>query len=158
MTRQRFIHRAIETANNSSMSCKHGSILVKGGKIVSTGFNSNRTRINKTNVCSIHAEMASLYNASRKQCSGSTIYIVRMKTIIQKHNGKIIEKKATCNSQPCCNCIKTLFKYNVKKVCYSVGDDMFVTEKVSKLINSTNHISRGQRLLNKKQINLFNKK
>ena len=69
MLKHKFMYKAAELAANSSMPSKHGCLLVKGGKILSSGFNSNRTRVNGGNVCSIHAEIASLHNILReKKC------------------------------------------------------------------------------------------
>lgn len=56
---ERYFQLATHQAIKSDMHKKHGSVLVKNGKIISTGFNHYRTRVSLTdsNICSIHSEL-----------------------------------------------------------------------------------------------------
>ena len=48
-------------AESSSLKARHAAcILGKGGKILSIGINSDRTRVNKQTCCSMHAEQAAI--------------------------------------------------------------------------------------------------
>lgn len=72
----RFIEAAMREAQNSDMNIKHGAVLVKNGKIVSTGHNHTRTAISGvtrwkgmpecTAMCSVHAEMHALMRGAPK--------------------------------------------------------------------------------------------
>jgi len=57
----RFLLHAAEVANASPLETKHGSILVRGGKVLGTGFNSSRSRLQsmpgESNVISLHSEV-----------------------------------------------------------------------------------------------------
>ena len=114
--------------------------------------------------CTIFYASRNVLKKAQKKCSGSTIYLVRVKTSVcnayqcQDEHGEVSRIKVSsslCNSQPCQNCIRALHKYGVKKVCYSVDGGTWVTEKVSQLVNSTVHVSRGQRLVKQKQSHLL---
>lgn len=57
--------RALNAAYNEAcqvndMAHRLGSVIISGGKIVSTGHNSMRSKLGKQVVCSVHAEMAAL--------------------------------------------------------------------------------------------------
>ena len=56
----RMVEVAINVAKQSNMNYKHGCVANVGGKIIGTGFNDERSRIRKQNVCSQHAEVACL--------------------------------------------------------------------------------------------------
>ena len=62
-----FMEKAAEQANYSDMPQKHGAVIVKGGKVLVGGYNQNRTRMNKKNVCSVHAEVLALNNLMKQQ-------------------------------------------------------------------------------------------
>jgi tRNA(Arg) A34 adenosine deaminase TadA len=59
--------RAAQEAIQSDMPFKHGAVVVCGGKVISTGFNSTRTRLNKKNICSVHAEILALSRLVQQQ-------------------------------------------------------------------------------------------
>lgn len=65
------INAAINVALNSDMLHMHGAVMIKGGKVISTGYNSNRTRSFKKNVSSIHAESSALQIVSRQNARRS---------------------------------------------------------------------------------------
>lgn len=50
----------MDEANKSTMKNQHGCVIVIGGKIVSTGHNTDRTTIRNQTCCSVHAEMCAL--------------------------------------------------------------------------------------------------
>ena len=65
------INAAINAALNSNMLRMHGAVMIKGGKAISSGYNSNRTRSFKKNVSSIHAETSVLQIVSRQNARRS---------------------------------------------------------------------------------------
>jgi protein-arginine kinase activator protein McsA len=54
-------------------------------------------------------------------------------------------------SAPCSNCYEMIAKLNIKKIVFSTDNDFVVCKTCD---YSTNHVSQGNRFLNKK----FNKK
>lgn len=57
----RFMLKLLDTARNAStqstIRCNHGAVITNGKKILSTGYNHNRTRYQSfENICSCHAE------------------------------------------------------------------------------------------------------
>lgn len=64
----RFVNQAIDLAHKSNLkSYHHGCIIVKGGHKLSSGYNTRRTRFNKSNVTSIHAECCALLSRKSKK-------------------------------------------------------------------------------------------
>jgi hypothetical protein len=65
---EKYINKAIDLANNSTMSQKHGSILFSGGKILGCGFNSNsRTCACDRILPAMHAEIDCILNSPLKK-------------------------------------------------------------------------------------------
>ena len=58
----RFLNLAAVEAKESPLDTKHGSLLVRGGKVIGSGHNSSRSRLQsipgESNVTSLHSEMA----------------------------------------------------------------------------------------------------
>ena len=59
---QKFVAQAAALASKSlgDFGSRHGAVIVKGGKVIASGFNSSRTRVRKVNLGSTHAEVAAL--------------------------------------------------------------------------------------------------
>lgn len=57
----RFLQLAAQVAENSEQETKHGSLLVRGGKVLGSGHNSSRSRLQAmpgaSNVTSLHSEV-----------------------------------------------------------------------------------------------------
>ncbi|KAJ7270625.1 hypothetical protein B0H12DRAFT_1320109 [Mycena haematopus] len=66
---QFYLSQCADAASKSTMYYRLGSVIVKGGKVISTGFNHQRpnydTPGNNGRPVSMHAEMASIFNATR---------------------------------------------------------------------------------------------
>ncbi|KAJ7459497.1 hypothetical protein B0H11DRAFT_2286416 [Mycena galericulata] len=65
---QFYLSQCVEAASKSTMYYTLGSAIVKGGKVVSTGFNHQRPNydsVGKGMPPSMHAEMACIFNATR---------------------------------------------------------------------------------------------
>lgn len=67
---QFYLSQCVDAATKSTMYYRLGSVLVKGGKVISTGFNHQRPNYEKPGnglPLSMHAEMACIFNATRGQ-------------------------------------------------------------------------------------------
>ena len=65
----RFLLLAAAEAENSRLETKHGSVLVRAGKVISSGHNSDRTRMaslpgTPNAMISLHSELAALHAAA----------------------------------------------------------------------------------------------
>jgi dCMP deaminase len=90
---------------------KMSAVIIKHGKIISTGFNIQKTHpqyADGKSSYSIHAEVSTILK-SCTDLSGSTIYIYR------EING------VPALAKPCNNCLKMVIEAGIKKIVYSVG-------------------------------------
>lgn len=96
----RYFKLAYKASLNSDGRQKHGAVLVKGGRIISVGWNRMKNDPkNVTRNFSRHAEIHAL--AQAKNVKGATMFVVR-------HNG--------LNSYPCVNCQEAMMKVGVNWV------------------------------------------
>lgn len=67
---QRILALAMEVAIDSEMQSRHGCIITKNSKVLSTGTNSLRSYVNGRQILSCHAEIDALYRYVRqsRQC------------------------------------------------------------------------------------------
>jgi dCMP deaminase len=128
-----YIIEAVRISFKSNMRSKHGSIIVKNGKIISQGYNryvginwSHNSEIKGKNrgKYSIHAEEDALRNADPMKLSGASMYVIRW--------GSDPDDPLFMNSMPCLKCEKkirkAMEKYGLKNVFYSVDMDITVNE------------------------------
>ena len=54
---------AYQQAHMSEMNSKHGCVVVNAGRVIASGYNHHRTRLNQACCSSTHAEVAALYRA-----------------------------------------------------------------------------------------------
>ena len=59
---------AAAEAESSTLEIKHGALLVRGGKVIGAGHNSDRSRLSgmpggTANTISLHSEVAALHDA-----------------------------------------------------------------------------------------------
>lgn len=67
IVKQSYLHGAIELAKRSQMEHQHGAVLFSGGAIYGRGTNtSNRSRFNRVDRPSVHAEMSAIMNGPAK--------------------------------------------------------------------------------------------
>lgn len=97
------MEEALENAKQSTMNHRHGAVVVKNGKILSSGHNRIRARWP-----SIHAEMDALLSLSPKDRRGATVYVARVSA-----SGGIR------NSKPCLMCERCMRKWGVSRVVWS---------------------------------------
>ena len=100
-------------ATKSSAKNTHGAIVVKGGRVVGTGYNKNRNNPHfvspehiKTD-CSVHAERSAIKDAGY-DVKNAVIYIAR----VNRHG----EDR---DSKPCSRCLKLIEESGIKRVVYT---------------------------------------
>lgn len=104
---------AIELAQNSDCTHRHGAVVYKSGRILARGWNVAKNEPdffeNKKKVgITVHAEIAAMSRVSADSLRGSTIYVARRRTC-----------DAHGLSLPCPRCYAELLKAGVKRVVYS---------------------------------------
>jgi deoxycytidylate deaminase len=112
--KQRFIDLAIRAAKKSQHpDHRLGSVLVRGNKVISFGFNELKTHTKSPSPYrSIHSEFATILGLDKAEIDGSTMYIVRLR----KDNSLGMAK-------PCIYCRKMLLSLNVSDIIYSDGEN-----------------------------------
>lgn len=114
-----YLDQAIELAKMSEHNFKHGAVIRKAGKTIAVGINHTINdpamlgdALALTNAA-VHAEVAAL-NACRKvDLNGAVIYIARVN-----------KRDEPRMSKPCIRCQKALKERGVKKVYYTVENEM----------------------------------
>lgn len=97
------------------MRARHGAVIIKGGRVLSTGINKTKRNKNaaRNQYESIHAEEAAIINLLRqpdglKHLAGSTIFITR-----------VLKNGTTANSAPCSSCAKLIQSVGIRKVIHT---------------------------------------
>lgn len=111
------LEQAKRIASTSSCRFKHGAVVVKGGRVLSVGVNSQR---NDRDVYStlpdgarqVHAEYAAL-RALGGDARGATVYVARVNNFGEARM-----------SMPCSRCQTLLRLAGVKRVVYTVDMEM----------------------------------
>lgn len=112
-----FLSVARYMATKSESRQKHGAVIVKGGRVVGTGYNKDRNnpyRVSPEHIkshCSIHAEIDAMRDASWNNLKGAVIYVARV-----NRNGE------DRNSKPCTRCQVVIEETQIKKVIYTEGE------------------------------------
>lgn len=103
---------AIETAHKSEHSkWKLGSVVWRGGSVISTGFNRVRNdpsvvEDEKYFMCTVHAEVDALRNAG--STDGAKLFVAR----VRRSGGIGLAK-------PCARCMDTIREHGIKRVYYT---------------------------------------
>lgn len=111
-----YLDYAANIAMKSNMNHKHGAVIVYKKKIIATGYNYIINSYYHN--FSIHAEVSAIlsiknnphYKTILSECE---LYVVRI--------GPKCLFKTLKYSKPCCNCQKTINKYDIKKAFYSTN-------------------------------------
>lgn len=104
---KKFLLLAMQMAENSECSFRHGSVLVRGGRVLSVGFNKPRNSSSNTKHQSIHAE-EDVIKRARTSIKGATLYVARI-----NRNGDAML------SMPCIDCMRVLEASEIKAVYYT---------------------------------------
>lgn len=112
------INKAIQVAKKSTFRYQIGAVLLKHGKVLSTGFNSMRhqSKFKTTHYeGSYHAEVSCILNAIRassvESLKGCTMVVVRV-----RNSGEL------GLALPCKSCYDIIQKMGIKKVLFSTND------------------------------------
>jgi deoxycytidylate deaminase len=130
-----YIHEAYQVSKKSNMHYKHGCIITKNGKILSTGFNrcvgfnwshnkEEKEKGKRKGKYSIHAEEDALQNIDPTKLMGASMYVIRW--------GYSSKEPILLNSEPCHKCQKkirrSIKKYGLKNVYYSVETNLYMNQ------------------------------
>lgn len=115
---------------DEGLKSHHCAIIVRGGNILSVGFNGNKTssfveyytdlvRGSKRNYrISCHAEMAAIAKVRRKtDLTGCSLYVVR--------RSFLESKDMFAMSRPCCVCSTILPDFGIRKAYYSIDNHTY---------------------------------
>jgi deoxycytidylate deaminase len=95
---------------------KHGSVIVKGGRVIGTGINKERnhpTIVSSEHIktdCSVHAEIDALKKV--KDATGATVYVARVNRRGQARD-----------SRPCNRCYSALRNNGIRKIVYTTSEE-----------------------------------
>jgi deoxycytidylate deaminase len=108
-----YLSVATYMASLSKARRKHGAVIVKGGSVISTGYNKDKNHPNNVSEehikkhCSIHAEVDAIKKTNNTK--GATIYVAR----VNSQGEQLISK-------PCNNCYKKIKQSGIKKIIYTI--------------------------------------
>lgn len=114
---RKHLDRAKKIASTSTCACKHGAVVVHGGRVIGVGVNSYSNDIHMydhipQNAWSVHAEIAAL-RSIKKDLHGAVMYAARV-------NNQGEERM----SKPCVMCQIALKEAGIKRVVYTVDSSM----------------------------------
>jgi deoxycytidylate deaminase len=115
---QAFLSVARYLAQKSSARKKHGAVLVRGGRVIGTGYNKDRNdplNVSPEHIkmhCSVHAEIVAMKEANF-DVRGAVLYIARV--------NKFGEDRY---SKPCERCMVAINNNNIKKIIYTRSNDV----------------------------------
>lgn len=95
---------------------KHGSVIVRGGRVISTGMNKDRSHpriVSSEHIkdhCSVHAEIDAIKKA--RDVSGATIYVARVN-----------KRGSARDSRPCNRCYEVIKNNGIKKIIYTTSEE-----------------------------------
>lgn len=102
-------------AAKSSAKNTHGAVVVKGGRVLGTGWNKNRNHpavVSPEHIksdCSYHAEEVAIREAGESNVRGAIIYVARV-----NKNGD------DRDSKPCPKCTSLIEKVGIKRVIFTM--------------------------------------
>jgi len=111
-----FLSVAKYLASKSESRQKHGAVIVKGGRVIGTGFNKDRNNpyfVSPEHIkthCSVHAEVEAIRDAGWN-VKGAVLYVARVNS-----QGK------DRYSKPCERCEVVIEETQIKKVIYTRSD------------------------------------
>lgn len=123
----RYMELAKRVANQSDYpDYKHGAILVKGKSVRNTCCNKanycsfgHRFRMKEYGIATVHAEIGAILGVDRTVTEGATLYVARV--------GKINDFRL---SKPCHMCQAAMRHVGIKKVVYSIDNNIVGSYKL----------------------------
>ena len=113
--RQRYyLERAARVAMKSTMTHKHGAIIVRNDEVISEGFNHHFTHM--CHKFSIHAEADAIHKIKKvTHISECELYVVRISKPSMNHCLKY--------SKPCNDCQRCIERAGIKRTYYSTNQE-----------------------------------
>lgn len=111
MGRQQYINQCMEEAEKSNISFRHGAVVIKNNKIISSGHNKYSGKT-PHHLRTVHAEMNAIMNCSSK-LENATVYVIRLSAMNDNGMGQ---------SCPCLKCTKFMKLHKIHKVVYSTPE------------------------------------
>lgn len=106
----RFMELSKKLSFKSLHKFRHGSVIVKGNRIISIGYNSTKTHTKSlTSHCTLHAETDAILSAGFTDLTGTVLYVYR----------SLRNNDAPGNSKPCDGCEKLARQANISKIYFS---------------------------------------
>lgn len=156
MSMNRYLRMAINQGMahdyEDNIDYKHCAVLVKGGSVVSVGFNKMTTNSfvehytdmvrgpNRDYLLSTHAEQAAILQVRNKiDLTGCKIYVARIRPAQSKY-GKV------GMSAPCNICEQVLMAYGINKAYYTIDDFSFGVTDIKKKMSGTRNYAMIQAL------------
>ena len=110
---QKYLNRAMELARLSGQKHKHGAVIIKGGRVVSFGFNTQRNLpIDDlpSKHYTYHAEHSAIKHAQDTDLKGAKIYVARLS-----------RRNLPALSRPCDGCMARIVASGIKEVIYTTS-------------------------------------
>lgn len=146
------INYAFEHNYEEEIDFKHCAVLVKGGSVISVGFNKINTNSfveyytdkvrgpNRSYLLSTHSEQDAVLCVRKKiDLNGCKIYVARIRPAGSKY-GKV------GLSSPCNICQKVLMAYGISKAYYTIDDYSYGVMDIKKKKNATHNYGTDQPL------------
>ena len=110
-----FMQMAEDEARRSAQNFRHGAVVVRGGKLLSSGHNKVTTKC-PSHMFSIHAEMAAIKH-STERCGlvDAHVYVARVNRCGH-----------TAESKPCKMCQRFMRMHGISRVYYSTNESNVV--------------------------------
>lgn len=102
-------------ATKSTARNTHGAVVVKGGRVLGTGWNKNRNNpmiVSPEHIksdCSYHAEEVAIREAGEDNVRGAIIYVAR----VNRHGNDR-------DSKPCSKCATLIKRVGIKRVIFTM--------------------------------------
>jgi deoxycytidylate deaminase len=102
-------------ATKSTARNTHGAVVVKGGRVLGTGWNKNRNNpliVSPEHIksdCSYHAEEVAIREAGEDNVKGAILYVAR----VNRHGNDR-------DSKPCSKCATLIKRVGIKRVIFTM--------------------------------------
>lgn len=110
--KKRFMELARKLSHTSEHKFKHGSVVVRGNRVISMGVNTVKTHTKSPHPYkTLHAEASAILQAGLHNLQGADIYVYR-----ETKNGCYAESK------PCKFCQELIEKVGIRRVWHTTED------------------------------------
>ena len=151
---------AANMAIKSELNCRHGSVLISGNRIISSGYNQSRSKYGNRCTSCIHAEVDCIHNFVKNVCRESftgKIKSEKWRRVLNKATIYVVRVPRVNNSleylnysKPCSECYKIIKGYGIKNIVYSDADNEVAINKISNL--EGNHVTKGNQRIAERTI------